>query len=91
MPFSDFALHEMGDSLQDGIVQGQASGREYRTAALWGLGQRLFFMHDGRAFNLYQAILAHVGNRSEANRVIRNFYSLSDADKADLLLFLRSL
>jgi CxxC motif-containing protein (DUF1111 family) len=90
-PFSDFALHDMGDPLQDGIAQGQATGREYRTAPLWGLGQRLFFMHDGRAFDLYQAIIAHVGFRSEANRVIRNFYSLSDADKADLLRFLRSL
>ncbi len=55
-PFSDFALHDMGGALNDGITQGNANGRDWRTAPLWGLGQRLFFLHDGRADTLDQAI-----------------------------------
>ena len=47
-PFSDFALHDMGNGLADGITQGNANGREFRTAPLWGVGQRIFFLHDGR-------------------------------------------
>jgi hypothetical protein len=58
-PFSDFALHHMGAKLADGINQGQAGPDEFRTAPLWGLGQRLFFLHDGRTSDLLQAILAH--------------------------------
>lgn len=58
-PFSDFALHHMGATLADGINQGLAGPDEFRTAPLWGLGQRLFFLHDGRATNLLQAIEAH--------------------------------
>jgi CxxC motif-containing protein (DUF1111 family) len=58
-PYSDFALHNMGPNLADGISQGTASGSEFRTAPLWGLGQRLFFLHDGRTKDLLQAILAH--------------------------------
>jgi CxxC motif-containing protein (DUF1111 family) len=60
-PFSDFALHHMGSQLNDGVHQGDAEPDEFRTAPLWGLGQRLFFMHDGRANNLLQAIAAHAG------------------------------
>lgn len=60
-PFSDFALHHMGSQLNDGTHQGEAEPDEFRTAPLWGLGQRLFFMHDGRATNLLQAIAAHAG------------------------------
>lgn len=58
-PFSDMALHHMGSTLTDGINQGVAGPDEFRTAPLWGLGQRLFFMHDGRTSNLIQAIRAH--------------------------------
>jgi len=58
-PFSDFALHHMGATLADGVSQGQSGPDEFRTAPLWGLGQRLFFLHDGRAGNLIQAIAAH--------------------------------
>jgi CxxC motif-containing protein (DUF1111 family) len=58
-PFSDFALHHMGPLLADGVVQGQAGPDEFRTAPLWGVGQRLFFLHDGRTSDLLQAILAH--------------------------------
>ncbi|MCU1268985.1 MAG: thiol oxidoreductase [Acidobacteriaceae bacterium] len=60
-PYSDFALHHMGSRLADGIVQGVAGPDEFRTAPLWGVGQRLFFLHDGRTSDLLQAILAHAG------------------------------
>ena len=58
-PYSDFALHHMGANLADGILQGGAGPDEFRTAPLWGAGQRLFFLHDGRASGLIQAIQAH--------------------------------
>src|SRR5437764_2583270 len=60
-PFSDFALHKMGNQLIDGVHQGDAEPDEFRTAPLWGLGQRLFFLHDGRTSDLLQAIAAHTG------------------------------
>jgi len=81
----------MGVGLADGIAQGNASGREFRTAPLWGLGQRLFFLHDGRTTDLYQAITAHASNGSEANTVISNFEMLSSGDRQTLVNFLRSL
>jgi CxxC motif-containing protein (DUF1111 family) len=58
-PYSDFALHHMSSTLADGISQGTAGPDEFRTAPLWGLGQRLFFLHDGRTSDLLQAIQAH--------------------------------
>jgi Di-haem oxidoreductase, putative peroxidase len=58
-PFSDFALHVMDPTLADGVTQGQAGSAQFRTAPLWGIGQRLFFMHDGRANDLLTAILDH--------------------------------
>ncbi len=58
-PYSDFALHHMGFTMDDGITQGTAATDEFRTAPLWGLGQRLFFLHDGRTADLMQAIAAH--------------------------------
>jgi hypothetical protein len=64
-PYSDFALHHMGPRLADGIVQGVAGPDEFRTAPLWGVGQRLFFLHDGRASGLLQAILAHAGSGND--------------------------
>jgi len=93
--FSDLALHQMGPNLDDGISQGQASGNEFRTAPLWGLGQRLFFLHDGRTNDLLVAIREHRGGKgkkaSEANEVVNQFDRLSEPDKQDLLNFLRSL
>jgi CxxC motif-containing protein (DUF1111 family) len=89
--FSDLALHDMGTGLADGISQGVATGREFRTAPLWGLGQRIFFLHDGRTSNLLTAIAAHSSSGSEANAVIANFNSLSATTKQDILNFLRSL
>ena len=58
-PYSDFALHSMGTNLADFVIQGGAGLMEFRTAPLWGVGQRLFFMHDGRTSDLMQAIEAH--------------------------------
>jgi len=58
-PYSDFALHHMGANLADGVNQGVAGPDEFRTAPLWGIGQRLFFLHDGRTSDLLAAILAH--------------------------------
>jgi CxxC motif-containing protein (DUF1111 family) len=95
--FSDLAIHHMGLGLADGIPQGLANGDEFRTAPLWGLGQRIFFLHDGRTSNLLTAIAAHAsaasgGNQaSEANAVVANFNALSAGQKQDLLNFLRSL
>ena len=90
-PFSDFALHGMGRNLADGVVQGAAAGDEFRTAPLWGLGQRVYFLHDGRTNDLLEAIAAHQSPESEANAVIRNFNDLTEAQKQDLLNFLRSI
>lgn len=59
-PYSDFAIHHMGANLADGINQGAAGPDQFRTAPLWGLGQRLFFMHDGRTSDLLQAIQDHL-------------------------------
>jgi len=63
-PFSDFAVHHMGSTLADGITQGLAGPDQFRTAPLWGLGQRLFLLHDGRTSDLTEAILDHVGSPS---------------------------
>jgi CxxC motif-containing protein (DUF1111 family) len=61
-PYSDFALHHMGPGLADGINQGGAGPDQFRTAPLWGVGQRLFFLHDGRTSDLLQAIKDHSGS-----------------------------
>jgi CxxC motif-containing protein (DUF1111 family) len=90
-PFSDFALHHMGSGLADRITQGQAGSDQFRTAPLWGLGQRVFFLHDGRTANLIQAILAHSSSGSEANQVVHGFQVLPPQQQQDLLNFLRSL
>jgi CxxC motif-containing protein (DUF1111 family) len=95
--YSDLLVHDMGPGLADGVTQGQAGPREFRTAPLWGLGQRTFFLHDGRTSDLREAILAHRSgsfltfNASEANAVIKNYNALRDDRKQDLLNFLRSL
>jgi CxxC motif-containing protein (DUF1111 family) len=77
-PFSDFALHHMGSGLADGINQGAAGGDEFRSAPLWGIGQRLFFLHDGRTSDLLQAIEAHAdcgGTTSDRHNHDRFQYS----------------
>jgi len=93
--FSDLLVHHMGSGLADNIMQGSAGPDEFRTAPLWGVGQRIFFLHDGRATpangGLLTAIQAHASKGSEANQVISLFNSLSPQQKQNLLNFLRSL
>ena len=90
-PLSDFAVHEMGTGLADGVSQGTANGNEFRTAPLWGVGQRIFFLHDGRTKDLHEAIQQHASRGSEANAVINNYNLLSRDDKQALINYLRSL
>jgi CxxC motif-containing protein (DUF1111 family) len=89
--FSDLLVHDMGQGLADGVSQGNANGNEFRTAPLWGVGQRIFFLHDGRTSDIQQAIRAHASRGSEANAVIARFNGLRDADRQNVLNFLRSL
>jgi CxxC motif-containing protein (DUF1111 family) len=90
-PFSDLEIHHMGNGLNDNVSQGGAGGDQFRTAPLWGVGQRIFFLHDGRTTNLLTAITAHASSGSEATEVIENFESLSAANQQAILNFLRSL
>ena len=86
-PYSDFLLHDMG-GLGDGIAQGDATGREMRTAPLWGLGTKTLFLHDGSAATLSDAILRHDGQ----GRTSRDhFAALDPARLNQLLAFLKSL
>ena len=89
--YSDLLVHHMGKGLADGITQGGAGPDEFRSAPLWGLGQRIFFLHDGRTTNLVQAIRAHRSPGSEANRVVEHFNRLTTEEQQDLINFLRSL
>jgi len=90
-PYSDILVHHMGVGLADGITQGGAGPDEFRTAPLWGVGQRIFFLHDGRTTNLVEAIEFHKSRGSEANKVIDAFNRLKTQDQQDLINFLRSL
>jgi CxxC motif-containing protein (DUF1111 family) len=90
-PYSDILVHHMGVGLADGITQGGAGPDEFRTAPLWGVGQRIFFLHDGRTTNLVQAIELHKSPGSEASKVIDAFNKLSAQGQQDLINFLRSL
>jgi CxxC motif-containing protein (DUF1111 family) len=89
--FSDLLVHHMGRGLADGITQGGAGPDEFRTAPLWGVGQRVFFLHDGRTSNLVEAIEAHRSRDSEANKVIDRFHRLTAREEQDIINFLRSL
>ncbi len=95
--YSDLLDHDMGPGLADNVTQGLATGDQFRTAPLWGIGQRIFFLHDGRTNNIVQAIEDHYSlsngtyPNSEANQVIQNFNNLDPTDQQDLIDFLRSL
>ena len=95
--YSDLLLHNMGSGLADDILQVQAGPDEFRTAPLWGLGQRLFFLHDGRTTDLVEAIQAHASGAtaryqaSEANGVVGAYNRLPEQQKLHLVNFLRSL
>ena len=93
-PYSDFLLHDMGEGLADGQQVGLADGREWRTPPLWGVGLtkivsgHTFFLHDGRARNLTEAILWHEG---EAENARNGFMALEKAERDALIAFLESL
>jgi CxxC motif-containing protein (DUF1111 family) len=93
-PYTDLLLHDMGPGLADNRPEGRASGREWRTPPLWGIGLtktvsgHTLFLHDGRARNLTEAILWHGG---EADAARDKFAALSKADRAALLAFVSSL
>lgn len=95
--YSDLALHDMGTNLSDGVSQGQAGPTEFRSAPLWGLGQRVHFLHDGRTRDLIEAIEAHYSaakrghHGSDANPVVKGYRRLDPDSQQDLLNFLRSL
>ncbi len=89
--YSDLLVHHMGKGLADGITQGGAGPDEFRSAPLWGVGQRVFFLHDGRTSNLVEAIRAHKSPGSEANKVIEHFDKLSTQEQQEIIDFLRSL
>ncbi len=93
-PYSDFLLHDMGEGLADGQEVGEATGNEWRTPPLWGIGLtetvggHAFFLHDGRARSLTEAILWHGG---EAEKARNNFAAASAAERDALIKFLESL
>src|SRR5271170_3070828 len=90
--FSDIEIHNMGTGLADNVSQGSAGGNQFRTAPLWGLGQRIFLLHDGRTTNLITAINDHISNGSEANVPAEEFFDdLSTTQQQEILDFLRSL
>jgi cytochrome c peroxidase len=100
--YSDLLLHHMGNCLADGVIQGAAQGDMFRTPPLWGVGQRIYFMHDGRTTDIVQAIEDHsdtycIGGSftgyqsSEADSVINAFNALTSSNQQDLVNFLRSL
>ena len=93
-PYTDLLLHDMGAALADGRPDFEATGSEWRTPPLWGIGlveivnRHTYFLHDGRARNLAEAILWH-GGEAEASK--EYFRRLPTADREALLQFLRSL
>ena len=93
-PYTDLLVHDMGDGLADGRPEGGASGREWRTAPLWGIGLtevvsgHTRFLHDGRARNLVEAILWHGGEAETARDAFR---ALTKVERDALLAFLNSL
>ncbi|MCF1708118.1 thiol oxidoreductase [Tabrizicola sp. J26] len=93
-PYTDLLLHDMGPGLADGLTEGLATGTEWRTAPLWGIGLteavsgQIHLLHDGRARTLLEAILWH-GGEAEASR--NRVAALPPPDRAALIAFLESL
>jgi CxxC motif-containing protein (DUF1111 family) len=86
--FSDFCVHRMGDALADGIFDHEAQGDEFRTTPLWGLRLKRFYLHDGRATALEDAVLAHGGEASDA---VHAYENAGSDERAALLRFLKTL
>jgi CxxC motif-containing protein (DUF1111 family) len=84
-PYTDLLLHDMGPGLEDGFLQGSATGSEFRTATLWRVSDRQHFLHDGRAASITDAINAHGGQAAGA---ADRFRALSASDRQALLAFL---
>lgn len=89
--YSDIEIHHMGTGLTDNVSQGNAGGDQFRTVPLWGLGQRIFLLHDGRTTNLITAIQDHASHGSEASFVEEQFFNLNSTQQQEILDFLRSL
>lgn len=93
-PYTDLLLHDMGEGLADGRPEGMATGREWRTPPLWGIGLteavsgHTYFLHDGRARDLLEAILWHGGEALSAREAVR---AMDAGDRQSLLAFLNSL
>lgn len=93
-PYTDLLLHDMGEGLADSHIVGVANGREWRTSPLWGIGLteivngHSFFLHDGRARNLTEAILWHGG---EAEKAKNKFANLAKSARDAVITFLKSL
>ena len=93
-PNTDLLLHDMGEGLADGSTVGDAGGSEWRTAPLWGIGLtetvagKAFFLHDGRARTLLEAILWHGGEAEAARDTVAN---ATPEQRQSLIKFLESL
>lgn len=89
--YSDLLLHDMGEKLADGIRDGDAGPREWRSAPLIGLRYQKSFLHDGRVNSIRDAILEHEGPGSQANDSVRRYKALSPADQSKLDVFVGTL
>jgi len=93
-PYTDLALHDMGEGLADGVIDNKATGREWRTAPLWGIGlqqkntNRSEFLHDGRARSISEAILWHGG---EAKTAQQKYLQLTKVERDALHVFIQSI
>ncbi|MBK17511.1 MAG: thiol oxidoreductase [Rhodospirillaceae bacterium] len=93
-PYTDLLLHDMGDGLADNRPEGHANGREWRTPPLWGIGltktvnKHTFFLHDGRARSLLEAILWHGGEAESAKQKV---IKMQPEERKNLIRFLESL
>lgn len=93
-PYTDLLLHDMGEELADYRPDYEADGREWRTPPLWGIGMQrtvndhTFFLHDGRARNLMEAVMWHGGEAEDSREIVRN---LPQPDRDALVAFLNSL
>lgn len=93
-PYTDLLLHDMGEELADGRPDFEASGREWRTPPLWGIGlvetvnDHTRFLHDGRARNLLEAVLWHGGEAESAKQQV---LAMDKAERDALIAFLNSL
>jgi len=89
--YSDLLLHDMGRELADGIADGDASWREWKTTPLIGLRFARTYLHDGRALSIEEAIRLHAGSGSEAGASVRLFEAFTDAERRALVAFVSAL